>query len=116
MGPNRRVLLRDLFFKTHEARDNLDSLCEGMVGAYDPEDRTQPPDQFVVSEVTGHLFENEEGQRKGFDLVALNIQRGRDHGLPSYNSFREGLGIRRVKSFDDPALGRAGHDLAQVYE
>ncbi|GAB5406421.1 MAG: peroxidase family protein [Aureliella sp.] len=37
----------------------------------------------------------------GFDLVALNIQRGRDHGLADYNSIRVAYGLEPVESFSD---------------
>ena len=35
----------------------------------------------------------------GMDLVSLNVQRGRDHGLADYNSVRAAYGMPRVTSF-----------------
>lgn len=51
------------------------------------------------------------GPGVGRDLIALNLQRGRDHGLPDYNTVREDYGLPRVESFSeissDPALAAA---------
>ncbi|XP_037953022.1 chorion peroxidase-like [Teleopsis dalmanni] len=52
----------------------------------------QRVDRFFSLEVTQKLFENNVGNKRpicGLDLVSLNLQRGRDHGLPTYTVFRQ---------------------------
>ena len=66
--------------------------------------------------MTEHLFENEEGKMKGFDLIALNLQRARDHGIGSYNDYREICGMHRITSWEDEAWGDSGKLFGQTYE
>lgn len=59
--------------------------------------RAQELDAFVIDDVRNFLFGRPGAG--GFDLGALNIQRGRDHGLPGYGRARRDLGLAAVSSF-----------------
>ena len=94
--------LRDSFFNPHI----LDETDIDPVLKYLASDNSQEIDTKVVDDVRNFLF-GEPGQG-GFDLASLNIQRGRDHGLPDYNTVRVAYGLPRVTSFNqitsDPML------------
>jgi hypothetical protein len=78
----------------------------------------QKVDAQVIEEVRSFLLGPLVGPAggPGFDLVALNIQRGRDLALPSYNELRAGLGLERAETFSDITADadRAGR-LEAVY-
>lgn len=57
----------------------------------------QEVDMLIVDDVRNFLFGSPGAG--GFDLAALNIQRGRDHGLASYNATRVAYGLSPVGSF-----------------
>jgi len=60
----------------------------------------QALDSSMSQEVTNRLFQ-EPGKDFGLDLAALNIQRGREHGIPSYNAWREWCGFPKIYRFSD---------------
>jgi peroxidase len=64
-------------------------------------DNMQEIDTHVVSPLRDFLF-GAPGQG-GLDLASLNIQRGRDNGIASYNKTRIALGLAPAKSFADIA-------------
>uniref|UniRef100_A0A6A7G547 Peroxidase-like n=2 Tax=Hirondellea gigas TaxID=1518452 RepID=A0A6A7G547_9CRUS len=61
---------------------------------------TQKYDNFITRDLTNHLFQTPLHDF-GLDLMSLNLQRGRDHGISTYNDIREACGLTRAKSFSD---------------
>jgi len=102
-NPIREVLdLDDAFFNP----DPLKETGPDPILKYLATDNAQSVDTKIVSDLRNFLF-GAPGAG-GFDLASLNIQRGRDHGLPDYNSARVAFGLPRVTDFSqitsDPGL------------
>lgn len=77
--------------------------------------RSQEIDPMLVDDVRTFLFLPPPFSI-GLDLAALNIQRGRDHGLPNYNVVREAYGLPPVSNFAEITRDRATRrELRRVY-
>lgn len=71
-------------------------------------------DRFLVDGIRNRLFENfiatpSPGETPSLDLGALNVQRGRDHGIPSYNAYRQFCGLPRANFFAVTHGGLVNH-------
>ena len=53
----------------------------------------------LCSDVRNNLFGPMEFSRR--DLAALNIMRGRDNGLPDYNTVRKCFGFPMISNFSE---------------
>ncbi|CAG9836264.1 unnamed protein product [Diabrotica balteata] len=95
-----------------EEGDNFAELARGL--------NTQPElaaDQYHTSEITQFLFR--AGQPFGQDLKSFDIQRNRDHGLASYNDYRQFCGLTRAHTFEgflDVISDQNVQKLATLYE
>ncbi len=99
----RAVALKDAFFESAVkvvADEGIDPILRGFAAG-----KHQRVDALIIDDVRNFLFidifPTGSPSLQGLDLVSLNIQRGRDHGLPSYNKMREDLGLERKESFSD---------------
>ncbi|MEM8843436.1 MAG: peroxidase family protein [Pseudomonadota bacterium] len=93
---NSEISLREAFFAPFllTKKNNIGSILRGLASQ-----QCQELDVFVIDDVRNFLF-GQPGSG-GFDLASLNIQRGRDHGLGSYNQTRIALGLPAATSFED---------------
>ena len=107
------ISLRDSFFNPQLVIDSpelVDEALRGLMSQYANELDTQ-----LIDGVRNFLFAPQGGV--GTDLAALNIQRGRDHGLADYNTMRAVYGLAPASTFADITSDAALQGkLALVYE
>jgi len=108
--PQGNLSLQESFFTPDRVTEaGIEPILRGLAGQ-----TQQEIDHMIVDDVRNFLF-GPPGAG-GLDLAALNIQRGREHGLPSYNEMRVALGNDAVTSFaeisSDPVVQQR---LADAY-
>ena len=104
--------LRNAFFNPSALinEGGIDPVLRGLAAQ-----TSQEIDSFVVDDVRNFLF-GAPGQG-GLDLVSLNVQRGRDHGLGSFNETRAAYGLPALNSFDEVSNNPlVSQRLALTYE
>ncbi len=106
-APGGPMPLRHAFFVPQNLASGgeLEHFLKGLAS-----DQQQEVDMHMVDDVRNFLFG--EPIPGGFDLASLNIQRGRDHGLPDYNSIRVAFGLPAAASFADITSDPAGPSRA----
>lgn len=93
--------LRTAFFNSQRILQEpqlIDSIMRGIVTT-----PIENLDNAVTEELTNHLFEKPREPHSGMDLISLNIQRARDHGVAAYNRYRQKCNLTRARTFEDLA-------------
>ncbi|XP_071797146.1 lactoperoxidase-like [Asterias amurensis] len=99
----KQIEMREAFFNATYMFDTsipdgaVDSILRGMTVQ-----RLDKVDRHLASAITENLFGEPLTKGDGFDLASLNIQRGRDHGIPSYTVIREKYcGFEPIQTYND---------------
>jgi peroxidase len=95
-----------------QTSEDIDAIIRGFVGQ-----THEKLDCQVADGVRNFLVVDEPVSTQGFffDLPAINVERGRELGLPSYNDAREGFGLPRVLSFSETFDADATDRLSSIY-
>ncbi|RWS06651.1 Peroxidasin-like protein, partial [Dinothrombium tinctorium] len=90
--------LRTAFFNSDMmySESALDNILRGLITQ-----SVETLDNSITEEVTNHLLEDSKIPFSGMDLISLNLQRARDHGVPPYNEYRVKCNLSRATTFED---------------
>jgi len=105
-------LLTAFFNPTIIASNGIEPILSGL-----RHQTQQEVDPFTVSSLRNFLFPIPGAANAfGLDLSSLNIQRGRDHGLPDYMTMRDKLECSPITSFEEISSNPViSSRLAQAY-
>jgi hypothetical protein len=93
---DKTIELNDAFFNPAL----LPKLGEGAVLKGLAEESQYKNDEQIDNALRSTLFEIPGPRLQGVvDLGAIDVQRGRDHGIPPYNALRKALGLKPKRSF-----------------
>ena len=93
--PDGNMTLRDAFFNPFALPESgLDPFLRGMAAQVQ-----QGMDAKVIDDVRNFLF-GAPGAG-GLDLASININRGRERGLPDYNTVRKNFGLKAYRVFPE---------------
>lgn len=88
-SPKGSIPLKEGFFNVTAFVDRgLDSILRGLFAQ-----RARRLDGHIVPALRNFLFVGRDSSMFGLDLASLNLQRGRDHGIPGYCEIRQALGF-----------------------
>jgi peroxidase len=94
--------LRNSYFRANHLYDTcqggMESVIRGLL--VDP---IMKVDRWFSDDITKHLFETTDdlGRPFNFDLVSINLQRGRDHGIPGYTTFRQFCNLTQITTWQE---------------
>ncbi|MEM1165251.1 MAG: peroxidase family protein [Planctomycetota bacterium] len=95
--PSSPMALKDAFFIPGVVQEyGVEPILVGLITR-----RAQAVDSKLVDDVRNFLFFEPNPAAGGLDLATLNILRGREHGIPTYNEARIALGLSPAQSFSD---------------
>jgi peroxidase len=110
--PFSPIPLKQVFFNnTATQQFGIDGWMVGMIG-----NNSQEFDNEMAIGLTDNLFQRDNIDRVGLNLFALNLQRGREHGLPFYGDFLARCGRRFRGLYPiDVSNARTFDDIAELF-
>ncbi|KAM6221084.1 peroxidasin homolog [Rhynchocyon petersi] len=96
--PQGHIPLHKAFFSPFRIvnEGGIDPLLRGLFGVAG---KMRVPSQLLNTELTERLFSM--AHTVALDLAAINIQRGRDHGIPPYHDYRVYCNLSSAYTFED---------------